>query len=90
MFSTTFLECGHETVYSFLSAVFLSGSLDRPIYCCPEHLVGQRQCQMEMPCLLIERLTISDGLLLNGFVYWVSRISTTESTSPLSLHIRDG
>ena len=51
MFSVSFLECGHETVYS-LPAAFLSGSLDSPFHLCPECLVGHGQCQMELQCLL--------------------------------------
>ena len=89
MFSASFLECGHETVYSFVSAVFVSENLDRFFHFCPECLVGHGQRPMGPQRLLIERVT-EEGLLLNGFVHWFCRISTTESTSPSSLRIRDG
>ena len=74
---------------SCLQSFFLA-VLTGPFVFCPECLVGHGQCPMELQCLMIKRLTISDGLLLNGFVHWFSRLSTTESTSPLSLQICDG
>ena len=63
MFSASFLEGGHETVYSVMSAVFLSGSLDRPFHLCPERLVGHGVRPIE-PRMLATESTSPSSLLI--------------------------